>query len=129
MDPGPAPPNAPVTATTQSLFWYGVSLAAAAAVVATIAARSFAADRMRGTRQWMMPAPISRGSSFGGSMFGVATAIAGGVLLSALTTWFTIGSLGSAPDGIRFIAAAVAAAMYIFSAAFLGTIVLERADL
>ena len=113
-------PAAPVTATTQSLFWYGISLAGAAAPVATVAARSFAADRLRGTAQWVMAAPVSRGSFFGGWMFGMATAVSGGMLLSALTAWFTIGSLGAAPDGTRFIAAAVAAAVYVFGASTLG---------
>jgi ABC-type transport system involved in multi-copper enzyme maturation permease subunit len=113
-------PAAPVTATTQSLFWYGISLAGAAALVGLVAARSFAADRLRGTAQWVMAAPISRGSFFGGWMFGMAISVAGGMLLSALTAWFTIGSLGAAPDGTRFIGASVAATMYIFATSTVG---------
>ncbi|MDQ3879479.1 MAG: hypothetical protein M3295_00110, partial [Chloroflexota bacterium] len=113
-------PTAPVAATTTSLFWYGIALAAAAPVVGAIAARSFAADRLRGTADRVLAAPVPRGALFGGWMFGIATAVVGGMLLSALTAWFTIGSLGAAPDATRFAGASVAAATYVFGVATLG---------
>ena len=113
-------PSAPVAATTQALGWYGVALAGASVLVAGMAARTIAADRARGSAAWVVSAPVSRGTFFVGWMIGVATPVAGGMLLSAVTAWFTIASLGAAADPARFAAASVAAGAYLIAAATIG---------
>lgn len=113
-------PTAPVAATTQALTWYGLSLGVASVVIAAIAARSIAADRVRGTAAWVLAAPVTRATFFVGWMLGVASATAGGMVLSAVTAWFAIASLGAVPDAGRFSAAALSATVSIVASATIG---------
>ena len=115
-------PTAPVAALPQALTWYGISLGIASVVVAVVAARSMAVNRTRGTAAWLLTAPVSRASFFVGWMFGVSAAVLAGMVVSAMTAWFTFASLGAAADAARFLSAVLAATAYLVAAGTIGLV-------
>ena len=115
-----ADPSIEVDPAVRGLVWYGLALTGASPIVAAIAARSIAMDRVRGTAAWVLAAPVSRATFFLGWLVGVTGVVVAGMALSGVTAWFTVAALGGMPDPVRFVVAVVASTVYQLAAATLG---------